>query len=113
MAKVYLSPSNHGVNQNKCLKSGCYEDKHTRPIAEACAKYLKASGIEVKVAAANTSVNNGARSREANKFGADLYVPIHTNAASESARYLRKASIKFYKTSRKAGHIKENNIFSV
>ena len=88
MAKVDLSPSNHGVNQNKCLKSGCYEDKHTRPIAEACAKYLKASGIEVKVAAANTSVNNGARSREANKFGADLYVPIHTNAASESARYL-------------------------
>lgn len=88
MAKVYLSPSNHGVNQNKCLKAGCYEDKHTRPIAEACAKHLKAAGIEVKVAAASTSVNNGARTREANSFGADLYVPIHTNAASESARYL-------------------------
>ena len=88
MAKVYLSPSNHGVNQNKCLKAECYEDKHTRPIAEACAKYLKASGIEVKVAAANTSVNNGARTREANSFGADLYVPIHTNAAGASARYL-------------------------
>lgn len=89
MAKVYLSPSNHGVNQNKCLKSGCYEDKHTRPIAEACAKYLKAAGVSVKVAAADTSINNGARTREANNFGADLYVPIHTNASStESARYL-------------------------
>ena len=88
MPKVYLSPSNHGVNQNKCLKAGCYEDKHTRPIAESCAKYLKASGIEVKVAAADTGVMNGARSREANNFGADLYVPIHTNAAGASARYL-------------------------
>lgn len=88
MAKVYISPSNHGVNQNKCLKSECYEDKHTRPIAQACAKYLKSAGISVKVAAASTGVLNGARSREANKFGADLYVPIHTNAANESARYL-------------------------
>lgn len=88
MTKVYLSPSNHGVNQNKCLRQGCYEDKHTRPIAEACAKHLKAAGIEVKVAAASTSVNNGARTREANSFGADLYVPIHTNAAGASARYL-------------------------
>ena len=88
MPKVYLSPSNHGVNQNKCLKAGCYEDKHTRPIAESCAKYLKASGIEVKIAAADTGVMNGARSREANNFGADLYVPIHTNAAGASARYL-------------------------
>lgn len=88
MAKVYLSPSNHGIGQNKCLKADCYEDKHTRPIAEACAKYLKAAGISVKIAAASTGVMNGARSKEANKFGADLYVPIHTNAASESARYL-------------------------
>ncbi len=86
--KVYLSPSNHGVNQNKCLKSGCYEDKHTRPIAEACAKYLKASGVEAKVAAAATSVLNGARTRESDNWGAELYVPIHTNAAGASARYL-------------------------
>lgn len=86
--KVYLSPSNHGKNQNKCLKSGCYEDKHTRPMAEACAKYLKASGIQVKIAAESTGVLNGARTKEANNWGADLYVPIHTNAAGASARYL-------------------------
>ena len=41
--KVFLSPSDHGVGQNKCLHSGCYEDKHTRPIAEVCAKHLKNS----------------------------------------------------------------------
>ena len=86
--KVYLSPSNHGANQNKCLKAGCYEDKHTRPMAEACAKYLRQSEVEVKIAAASTGVLNGARTKEADSWGADLYVPIHTNAAGASARYL-------------------------
>lgn len=86
MAKVYLSPSNHGVNQNKCLKDGCYEDKHTRPIAEACAKYLNAAGIETKIG--TKSKNMAARCKESDSFGADLYVPIHTNAAGASARYL-------------------------
>lgn len=87
--KVYLSPSNHGTNQNKCLKSKCYEDKHTRPIAEACAKYLRQSGIDVKIASKNTNVLNGARTKEANKWGTDLYIPIHTNACDDkSVRYL-------------------------
>lgn len=86
MTKVYLSPSNHGEGQNKCLKSGCYEDKHTRPIAEACAKYLNAAGIETKIGA--KSKNMTARCKESDSFGADLYVPIHTNAAGASARYL-------------------------
>ena len=40
MTKIYISPSNHETGQNKCLRSGCYEDKHTRPIAEVCKKYL-------------------------------------------------------------------------
>ena len=86
MAKVYLSPSNHGVDQNKCLKDGCYEDKHTRPIADACARYLKSSGVSVKIGSA--SRNMAARCAESDSFGADLYVPIHTNAASADARYL-------------------------
>ena len=86
MTKVYLSPSNHGEGQNKCLRSGCYEDKHTRPIAEACAKYLKTAGIETKIGA--KSKNMAARCKESDSFGTDLYVPIHTNAAGASARYL-------------------------
>ena len=56
MAKVYLSPSNHGVDQNKCLKDGCYEDKHTRPIADACARYLKSSGVSVKIGSASRNM---------------------------------------------------------
>lgn len=88
MSKVYLSPSNHGVGQNKCLQKDCYEDKHTRPIAEVCAKYLELSGVSTKIAKAETGVMNGARTKESNAFGSDLYVPIHTNAAGASARYL-------------------------
>ena len=84
---IYLSPSNHGVGANKCLHSGCYEDKHTRPIAEAAAKYLKDSGFTVYVAAAGTTMAQ--RCAESNKVGASLHIPIHTNASgTASARYL-------------------------
>lgn len=84
---IYLSPSNHGVNQNKCKIAGCYEDKHTRPIAEAAAKYLKASGFTVYVAAAGTTMAQ--RCAESDKVGASLHIPIHTNASgTASARYL-------------------------
>lgn len=48
MIKIYISPSNHGIGQNKCLRSGCYEDKHTRPIAEVCKNTYWKKGIELK-----------------------------------------------------------------
>lgn len=88
MAKlIYLSPSNHGAGANKCLKKGCYEDKHTRPIANAAAKYLKYSGFKVIVASKSKTMAK--RCAEADKNNAALYVPIHTNASgTASARYL-------------------------
>lgn len=96
MAKlIYLSPSNHGKGANKCKKSDCYEDKHTRPIAEVCARYLKNNGFDVIIA--KTSQNMAARCSESNAKKAALHVPIHTNASStESARYLM---FMFYKDS--------------
>ena len=85
--KVYLSPSDHGVGNNKCLHSGCYEDKHTRPIAEVCAKHLKNSGVKVMVGEPNQGLYK--RCNDSNNFGADLHVPIHTNAWSDpEMRYL-------------------------
>lgn len=85
--KVFLSPSDHGAGRNKCLHKDCYEDKHTRPIAEACAKYLKNSGIEVMIGTANQSLSK--RCQDSDKFGANLHVPIHTNAWSDpELRYL-------------------------
>lgn len=88
MAKlIYLSPSNHGTGANKCKNSGCYEDKHTRPIAEVCARHLKNNGFDVVIG--KTTQNMAARCNESNSKKAALHVPIHTNAFSnESARYL-------------------------
>lgn len=90
---VYLSPSKHGVGNNKCLKSGCYEDKHTRPIAEECAKHLKASGLVPVIADKDKSLKE--RCKESNALRAVLYVPIHTNASDdEDARYLMFMALK-------------------
>lgn len=85
--KIYISPSPHGVGANRCLHAGCYEDKHTRPISESMAKYLRNCGFEVKVADAKMDIY--ARIAEANKWGANLYIPVHTNACGDaSARYV-------------------------
>lgn len=94
MAKtIYLSPSNHGVGQNKCLQKNCYEDKHTRPIANVCASYLTKSGFNVVVAKVTQTMQQ--RCTEANKKKADLYVPIHTNASSsKTARYVEFMTIR-------------------
>lgn len=87
MAKrVFLSPSDHGVGNNKCLHKGCYEDKHTRPIAEVCAKHLKSSGIEVMIGTADQSLSK--RCQDSDDFSAELHVPIHTNAWEPDTRYL-------------------------
>ena len=90
---VYLSPSRHGVGNNECLKPGCYEDKHTRPIAEACAKHLKASGLVPVIADKDKPLD--ARCKESNALKAVLYVPIHTNASDdEDVRYLMLMALK-------------------
>lgn len=85
--RVFMSPSDHGEGQNKCLHSGCYEDKHTRPVAEVCAKHLENSGIDVMIGTAGQSLSQ--RCRDSDNFGADLHVPIHTNAWNDpELRYL-------------------------
>lgn len=87
MAIFYFSPSNHGVGVNKCLHKGCYEDKHTRHIAEVAARVLREYGHTVYIADANKSIS--ARMKEAERLNADYYVPYHTNAFKDpDARYL-------------------------
>lgn len=91
--KIYLSPSEHGVGANKCRHEGCYEDKHTRPIAEKTAKHLRASGFIVYIASKDKSMAE--RCAEANRLGVDLYICIHTNAAGDkTARYLMFMALK-------------------
>lgn len=101
--KVFLSPSDHGAGKNKCLHSGCYEDKHTRAIAEVCAKYLKSSGIEVMIGKENQTLAE--RCKDSDNFGADIHTPIHTNAWSDpNTRYLM---FMFY-----ADNVKYRNVFN-
>ena len=81
MAKrVYLSPSDQ--RRNTYAAGGTTEDVQCGRIAAACKAALERSGVEVMVGQYDTMANRVAAS---NKFGADLHVPIHTNAANGKA----------------------------
>lgn len=76
MAKrIYLSPSDQ--TSNKYATGNTNEEKVCEQIADACAVALKRCGFEVKNNKTSSMVN---RVSESNKWGADLHVPIHTNA---------------------------------
>ena len=79
MAKIYLSPSDQ--TDNKYAYGNTNEDKVCEKIADACEVALKRCGFEVKN---NKSSSMTARIAESNKWGADLHVPIHTNAHNKS-----------------------------
>lgn len=81
MAKrVYLSPSDQ--RRNTYATGGTTEDVQCGKIAAACKAALERSGVEVMVGQYDTMADRVAAS---NKFGADLHVPIHTNAANGKA----------------------------
>jgi N-acetylmuramoyl-L-alanine amidase len=73
--KIYLSPSEQPENTyaygNTNEKAVCCE------ISAYLEKALKRHGFEVMT---GTSKSLGTRCSEANKWGADLYIPVHTNA---------------------------------
>jgi N-acetylmuramoyl-L-alanine amidase len=73
--KIYLSPSDQSAN--KYAYGGTTEEKVCEQIADACAAALKRCGFEVKNNKTSSMKN---RVAESNKWGADLHVPIHTNA---------------------------------
>lgn len=81
MAKrVYLSPSDQ--RRNTYAAGGTTEDVQCGKIAAACKAALERSGVEVMMGQYDTMADRVAAS---NKFGADLHVPIHTNAANGKA----------------------------
>ena len=75
MSKVYLSPS--------CQYDNAYAYGNTTEavqcikIANACKTALERSGISVMIPTSNSL---SSRCAESDKWGADLHVPIHTNA---------------------------------
>lgn len=84
MYKVYLSPSNQ--MHNRC-QYGDVEGKHCPQLAAMIAERLTAKGYECKTRTPSNSLT--ANMAEAKKWGADLYVPLHTNAAGSGARGTR------------------------
>lgn len=75
MKKIYLSPSDQTAN--KYAYGDTNEAVQCRRIADALEKALKRCGFAVKN---NKTDSMQARVKESNDWGADLHVPLHTNA---------------------------------
>lgn len=73
--KIYLSPSSQESNAYATGKTT--EMIECREISDACAVYLRKAGFEVKDGCYGDMYS---RTSESNAWGADLHVPIHTNA---------------------------------
>ena len=73
--KVYLSPSDQ--TNNAYAYGNTTEAIQCGKIAEACKIALERSGVEVMVGQYDTMAN---RCKASDGFGANLHVPIHTNA---------------------------------
>lgn len=84
MAKVYLSPSDQ--TNNAYAYGNTTEAVQCGKIAEACRKALERCGVSVKV---GHMISMQQKCSESNAFGADLHVPIHTNAFNGKVRGTR------------------------
>ena len=75
MPKVFLSPSNQ--YDNHYAYGDTTEGVQCGKIAEACREVLERSGVTVKLMHDESMQE---KCQASNAFGADLHVPIHTNA---------------------------------
>lgn len=73
--KIFLTPSNQP--ENKYAYGNTNEHDQCGKIAEACKLALIRNGFEVKVA---QDVSLSQKISMSNEWGADLHIPIHTNA---------------------------------
>ena len=79
MAKEFLSPSNQ--YDNRYAYGNTTEGVQCGKIAEACKAALERSGVTVKLMHDESMQE---KCQASNAFGADLHVPIHTNAFNGS-----------------------------
>ena len=85
MAKnIYVSPSSQ--TDNKYVVGNTNEAVQCRKIAVALVAALKRCGFN---ALTNTTGDMYARTAESNKWGADLHLPIHTNAYNKKVQGTR------------------------
>ncbi len=75
--KLYFSPSSQP--ENKYAYGNTNEQEQCNEIALECVKVAKRCGFQAKT---NTNSDMYNRTKESNDWGADLHMPIHTNAAN-------------------------------
>ena len=85
--KIYLSPSSQSTNTYAV--GNTTEQEECRKIARATAKALTRCGFDTKCADYGTMYT---RIKESNDWGADLHVPIHTNAFNKQVAGTRMMS---------------------
>lgn len=81
---IYLSPSNQ--YRNSYADVNTTEEEQMTRLAEAVGKILEAEGYTVHIAARSTSIR--VRPTEAAELGADVYVPIHSNAGGNTGTFI-------------------------
>lgn len=93
--KIYLSPS----RQDKNMYYGKYNNKSEKQVMELLAIDLgiKLLRYDVEVKIATTTLKVQARVKEAKEWGADIYMPLHSNASGTSPSTARGAVILMHK----------------
>ena len=81
--KIFLSPSNQVSNVGAYKPYGTNECEECEKIADYARQYLEDYDCEIMVAERSDNISK--RTAKAKEWGADVYIPIHTNASSNSS----------------------------
>ena len=83
--KIYLSPERRVAPHGKYWGMELYEHDFCGDVARRTGKALEQVGFQVKVQD-DPALTQEARVAEAVKWGADCYLPIHTNASTDGTQ---------------------------
>lgn len=85
MAKIYIDPG-HGNTDPGAVGKRSKEKDNVLKVGKRLATLLKNSGHTVKLSrSTDVFISLSGRTNDANKWGADIFVSLHNNAASSSA----------------------------
>lgn len=80
--KFFINPGHGGSDPGAVSKNGLKESEVCKNIAEILAKRMKLNGYQFKVYQQKESLYEV--SKESNKYGADVFISIHCNSASDT-----------------------------
>ncbi|MBP3914804.1 N-acetylmuramoyl-L-alanine amidase, partial [Clostridium sp.] len=83
--KVFIDPG-HGGYDDGAVQNGVFEDELNLQISQKIEAKLKAKGVQVQMSRYDdTYLSLTERTRMANNWGADIFVSIHQNSATNSS----------------------------